>query len=150
MLFRSYYDRVKPAIREALEREEITRSVLETVGQKHQVCPFELSLDVSVWADVAICDYNYVFDPQVYLRRHFAEDGGAYGFLVDEAHNLVDRARDMFSAEIEGGELLDVKRALRKAAPHCSEALVQLHTAMRKLGNDTEPPEETIEASDSS
>jgi DNA excision repair protein ERCC-2 len=73
-----YYDRVKPAIREALEREEITRVVLEEVGQKHQVCPFELSLDVSVWVDAIICDYNYVFDPQVYLRRHFAEDGGAY------------------------------------------------------------------------
>jgi hypothetical protein len=68
-LARGYYDRIKPAIREALEREEITRSVLETVGQKYQVCPFELSLDVSVWADAVICDYNYVFDPQVYLRR---------------------------------------------------------------------------------
>ena len=149
-LARGYYDRVKPAIREALEQEEITRSVLEAVGQKHQVCPFELSLDVSVWVDAIICDYNYVFDPQVYLRRHFAEDGGAYGFLVDEAHNLVDRARDMFSADLEGRELLDVKRAIKKAAPRCSKALAQLHTAMRKLGNATEPHEETIEASDPS
>ena len=73
-----YYDRVKPAIREALGREEITRSALEAVAQKHQVCPFELSLDVSTWCDAVICDYNYVFDPQVYLRRHFEEDGGAY------------------------------------------------------------------------
>jgi DNA excision repair protein ERCC-2 len=147
---RGYYDRVKPAIREALEREEISRSVLETVGQKHQVCPFELSLDLSVWADAVICDYNYVFDPQVYLRRHFAEDGGAYGFLVDEAHNLVERARDMFSADLNGGEILNVKRAIKMAAPRCSKALAQLHTAMRKLGNDAEPSEATIEASDSS
>ena len=138
-LARGYYDRVKPAIREALEREEITRSVLEAVGQKHQVCPFELSLDVSVWADAVICDYNYVFDPQVYLRRFFAEDGGDYGFLVDEAHNLVDRARDMFSADLEGREILDVKRAVKKAAPRCAKALTQLHAAMRKLGNATEP-----------
>ncbi|HEY5042637.1 MAG TPA: ATP-dependent DNA helicase, partial [Verrucomicrobiae bacterium] len=107
-----YYDRVKPAMREVLEREEITRAVLEEVGQKHQVCPFELSLDVSVWADAIICDYNYVFDPQVYLRRHFAEDGGAYGFLVDEAHNLVDRAREMFSADLDSREILDVKHAI--------------------------------------
>ena len=143
-----YYDRVKPAMREVLEREEITRAVLEEVGQKHQVCPFELSLDVSVWADAIICDYNYLFDPQVYLRRHFAEDGGAYGFLVDEAHNLVDRAREMFSAELDGQEILEVKRAVKQAAPRCAKALTQLHTAMRKLGNATKSPDESFEASD--
>ena len=145
-----YYDRVKPAIREALEREKITRVVLEEVGQKHQVCPFELSLDVSLWVDAIICDYNYVFDPQVYLRRHFAEDGGAYGFLVDEAHNLVDRAREMFSADLDGWEILDVKRAVKQASPRCSKALTQLHTAMRKLGNATKPHENSFEASDPS
>jgi DNA excision repair protein ERCC-2 len=143
-----YYDRVESAIREALEREEITRSVLEVVAQKHQVCPFELSLDVSLWADAIIFDYNYVFDPQVYLRRHFAEDGGAYGFLVDEAHNLVDRAREMFSADLDSREVLDVKRAVKQAAPRCSKTLTQLHTAMRKLGNATKPHEDSFEASD--
>lgn len=97
-----YYDRIKPAIREALGREEITRSSLEAVAQQNQVCPFELSLDVSLWADAIICDYNYVFDPQVYLRRFFAEEPGEFGFLVDEAHNLGDRARDMFSADLAG------------------------------------------------
>jgi Rad3-related DNA helicase len=145
-----YYDRIKSAIREALEREEITRSVLEVVGQKHQVCPFELSLDVSLWADAIICDYNYVFDPQVYLRRHFAGDGGAYGFLVDEAHNLVDRAREMFSADLDSREILDVKRAIKQAALRCSKALTQLHTAMRKLGNSTKSHEDSFEASDPS
>jgi len=143
-----YYDRSKPAIREALEREEITRSVLESVGQKHQVCPFELSLDVSVWADAIVCDYNYVFDPQVYLRRHFEDDGGAYAFLVDEAHNLVDRAREMFSADLEGKEILNVKRALKQEAPRCAKALGQLHAAMRKLVHGTSPPEDAVEASD--
>jgi Rad3-related DNA helicase len=143
-----YYDRVKPAMREVLEREEITRAVLEEVGQKHQVCPFELSLDVSVWADAIICDYNYVFDPQVYLRRHFAEDGGDYGFLVDEAHNLVDRAREMFSADLHGREILEVKRAIKQAVPRCAKALTKLHSALRKLGDATEPHEESFEASD--
>ena len=128
---RGYFDRVKPAIREALEQEEITRSVLKVVGQKHQVCPFELSLDVSVWVDAIICDYNYVFDPQAYLHLHFAEGGGDYAFLVDEPHNLVDRARDMFSAHLEGRELLDVKRAIEKAAPRCAKALGQLQLTMR-------------------
>ena len=143
-----YYDRIKPAIRAALKFEEITRAVLEEVGRKHQVCPFELSLDVSVWADAVICDYNYVFDPQVYLRRHFPEDGGAHGFLVDEAHNLVDRAREMFSAGLDGEEILEVKRALQKAVPRCAKALTQLHMVMRKLGDPTGPDEESFGASD--
>ena len=147
-LARGYYDRVKPAIRAALAREAITRAVLDEVGQEHQVCPFELSLDVSGWADAVICDYNYVFDPQVYLRRHFAEDGGAYGFLVDEAHNLVDRARDMFSADLDGREILAVQRAIAKAVPRCTKALTQLHTAMRKLGGATAAPEAAFEPSD--
>jgi len=143
-----YYDRVKPAIREALEREEINRSTLEAVSQKHQVCPFELSLDVSLWADAVICDYNYVFDPQVYLRRHFAEDGGEYGFLVDEAPNLVVRAREMLSADLDGRELLDVQRAIKQAVPRCAKALARLNAAMRKLGNPNESGQESFEASD--
>jgi DNA excision repair protein ERCC-2 len=143
-----YYDRIKPAIREALSREEITRAVLEAVGQAHQVCPFELSLDVSLWADAVICDYNYVFDPQVYLRRHFTEEGGDHGFLVDEAHNLVDRAREMFSAELDGREIVEVKRAARQAAPRCTKALAKLHAAMRALGTAAEARDEAPEPSD--
>lgn len=145
---RGYYDRVKPAIREALDQEEITRPILEAVAMKHQVCPFELSLDVALWADAVVCDYNYVFDPQVYLRRFFEEDGGAYGFLVDEAHNLVDRARDMFSADLAGREVLDVKRALKKAAPRCAKALAQLHAALQKLSGTTEAPNGEVAASE--
>ena len=145
-----YYDRVKPAIREALEREEINRSTLEAVAQKHQVCPFELSRDVSVWADAVICDYNYVFDPQVYLRRHFGEGGGQYGFLVDEAHNLVDRAREMFSANLDGREILEVRRAVKQAAPRCAKALARLNSGMRKLGGPTADSEEPVEISDPS
>ena len=145
-----YYDRIKPAIRAALGREEITRATLEAVAQQHQVCPFELSLDVSVWADAIICDYNYVFDPQVYLRRHFAEDGGAYAFLVDEAHNLVDRAREMFSADLDGREIMEVRRAIKQAVPRCAKALAKLNSVLRNLGKSVVPPEDPIEVSDPS
>ncbi len=145
-----YYDRIKPAIREALSREKITRAALEAVAQKHQVCPFELSLDASVWADAIICDYNYVFDPQVYLRRHFAEDGGAYAFLVDEAHNLVDRAREMFSADLDGREILEVRRASKHFVPRCAKALAKLSSALRKLASTETSAEEPVEASDPS
>ena len=142
-----YFDRVKPAIRDALQREEITRSTLEAVAQKHQVCPFELSLDVSVWADAIICDYNYVFDPQVYLRRHFAEDGGRYGFLVDEAHNLVDRAREMFSADLDAHEIDEIRRAVKPTVPRLAKALAKLSAALQTLANHEADSEELMEPS---
>ncbi len=136
-----YYDRHKAAMRDALARENVTRAVLEEVGRQHQVCPFELSLDVSSWVDAVICDYNYAFDPKVYLRRHFAEDGGRYAFLVDEAHNLVDRGRDMFSAEITTEEIREVRRAIKNELPRCAKALSKLASAIRKLSATTEPAE---------
>jgi len=143
-----YYDRRHAAMRDALAREEITRPVLETLSREHQVCPFELSLDLSTWVDVIICDYNYVFDPKVYLRRHFADEPGDYAFLVDEAHNLVDRAREMFSADLDAREIQDVRRALKKSAPRCAKALSRLTTALRKLSGATAPSLEASVAGD--
>ena len=140
-LARGYYDRNKAAMREVLQQPELTRGALETVGLKHQVCPFELSLDVSAWVDAVICDYNYVFDPKVYLRRHFGETENLYAFLVDEAHNLVDRGRSMFSAELDTHRLRETRAALKQAIPRCGRALGRLATSLRKLasGNEQEP-----------
>lgn len=147
-LTQAYFDRIKPAMREALSHAEITRPVIESIAQKHQVCPFELSLDVSVWVDVVICDYNYAFDPQVYLCRHFAEEGGDYAFLVDEAHNLVDRAREMFSADLDGEEIRNVRRAIKTAVPRCARSLSKLLSAMRELGNSASLVDEELQPSD--
>ncbi len=128
-----YYERVKPAMREALNHGRITRPALEEVATSHQVCPFELSLDVSSWVDAIVCDYNYVFDPRVYLRRHFGEGDRDYGFLVDEAHNLPDRAREMFSAQLRSEEVEEVQRVIQKALPRCAKTLRRLTLALRKL-----------------
>lgn len=138
-----YYDRLKPAMRAALQHEEITRPVLDAVGAEHQVCPFELSLDVSSWVDAVICDYNYVFDPKAYLRRHFEEESGNYGFLVDESHNLVDRAREMFSADLTTGEIQEVRRAIKEAIPRCARALNKVSSTIRKLSGGAATPEAT-------
>ncbi len=132
-LAQGYYDRRHKAMRAALAQEEINRSCLEAAAQEHRVCPFQLSLDLSLWADAIVCDYNYVFDPRVYLRRHFTDDQGAYVFLVDEAHNLVDRGREMFSADLNALEIDRVKRALKDAVPACAKALGKLSAALRKL-----------------
>ncbi len=90
-----------------------TREAVELLAREYTLCPYELSLDIALRADVIICDYNYVFDPMVYLRRFFLEgDAGRYVLLVDEAHNLVDRAMDMFSASIRKKSVLACIRAV--------------------------------------
>jgi DNA excision repair protein ERCC-2 len=97
---KGYFDRYKPAMRELLATQRLDSDNISIVARKHQVCPFELSLDVSNWVDVLIGDYNYVFDPTVMLQRYFGEGRAKHVVLVDEAHNLVDRSRDMYSASL--------------------------------------------------
>jgi DNA excision repair protein ERCC-2 len=135
---KGYYDRVKPAIRETLARETINRAVLEEIAQKYQVCPFELSLDAALWVDAIICDYNYVFDPSVYLRRFFEDQTLDCVFLVDEAHNLLDRARDMFSADLHQEEIGKLKDSLGIELPACIKALNALDRYIKDLPFDDE------------
>lgn len=108
---KGHYDRVNDAIFEAInDCDCLTRSVIEGYAKKHKVCPFELSLDISLWVDCVICDYNYVFDPRAYLRRFFADNNGDYVFLIDEAHNLVDRSREMFSSQLYKTHFYKIKK----------------------------------------
>ncbi len=128
-----YYDRRHAAMREVLDREEISGQVLQEVAKQHQVCPFELGLDASMWVEAVIGDYNHLFDPVAFLRRHFAESGGAHAILIDEAHNLVERGREMFSAELRARDLREVRRALGTAAPRLGRALSGLAGSVGKL-----------------
>ncbi len=105
---RGYYDKLNDALRELLnDYNGYPTGTLRLVADKYGICPYELSLDLSEYCDIIICDYNYAFDPSVYLRRYFGEGGKRerYAFLVDEAHNLADRARDMYSAELRLSEI---------------------------------------------
>ncbi|MBM7566660.1 ATP-dependent DNA helicase [Paenibacillus sacheonensis] len=109
-----YYDRINAALLDLREHETLmTRDVIEAYARKHRVCPFEFSLDAAYGADAIICDYNYVFDPRVSLKRMFEEQKRKTAVLVDEAHNLVDRAREMYSAELHKGAFLEVQRAYK-------------------------------------
>ena len=107
---KGHYDRINEALYDIITSEdEWTRETIERYADKYQVCPFEFALDISLFADVIICDYNYVYDPHVYLRRFFAEKQQEdYLFLTDEAHNLVDRARDMYSAKLVREDMLSL------------------------------------------
>ncbi|PYI52511.1 ATP-dependent DNA helicase [Paenibacillus flagellatus] len=106
-----YYDRINGALLDLLGSEiAITREIAEAYARKHRVCPFEMSLDAAYAADAIVCDYNYVFDPRVSLKRLFEEQKRHAAVLVDEAHNLVDRGRDMFSAELTKAPFVELKR----------------------------------------
>ncbi|MDQ8734174.1 helicase C-terminal domain-containing protein [Paenibacillus sp. LHD-38] len=109
-----YYDRINGAVLDILEQETVmTRSVIEAYAHKHRVCPFEFSLDLAYAADAVICDYNYIFDPRISFKRQYAEMKKRTALLVDEAHNLVDRAREMFSAELTKAPFLALQRELK-------------------------------------
>ena len=109
---KGHFDRVNDAVYELLNTTDaISREVIEEQARKWQVCPFEMGLDVSTWVDAVICDYNYVFDPNAHLKRFFGEGNkGDYLFLIDEAHNLVDRGREMYSAAICKEDFLKIKK----------------------------------------
>ena len=112
---KGHFDRINEAVYELLTHvDNINREVIEDCARQHRVCPFELGLDVSLFADVVIGDYNYLFDPHVYLKRFFSEGvKEEYIFLIDEAHNLVDRGREMYSALLRKEDFLVLKKAVK-------------------------------------
>lgn len=114
---KGHYDRINDAIYDLLTHEDsFTRESIEAYARKHQVCPFEFCLDMSLYADGIICDYNYVFDPHVYLKRFFGDgNSGNYLFLVDEGHNLLDRGREMYSALLRKEDFLELKKKIHVA-----------------------------------
>ena len=125
-----HFDRLPAAMDDAFVRDNLDRDAIEAVATSHRVCPFEFSLELSRWADCIICDYNYAFDPRVYLKRFFDEEHGAYTFLVDEAHNLVDRSREMFSAQLSKTAFLDLRRAVKSHLPAVYRAAGKVNTWM--------------------
>ncbi|MHA1691231.1 MAG: ATP-dependent DNA helicase [Candidatus Heimdallarchaeaceae archaeon] len=133
---RGHFDRVNNAIEDIYSEDSFTRETIEKCARKHQVCPFEFSLDLALWSDCIICDYNYVFDPRVYLRRFFMDEKGDFTFLIDEAHNLVNRSREMFSADLIKKPILILRRATKTDVPKLSSILNKLNQHMiaaRKL-----------------
>ena len=128
---RGYYDRMRPARDALLDTGLATRDAIERVAEDHRVCPFELSLDAAAWADVVVCDYNYVFDPIVRFERLAAPPFTRVGLLVDEAHQLGDRVRGMLSTSLKRSAL---KRALAETLPpRLASRLRAIDRALLKL-----------------
>ena len=109
-----YYSKIKDVIKESLLRyDEFDYDTICHIAKKHQICPFELELDLSLFCDAIICDYNYVLDPISYMKRYFDEDSSHFIALIDEAHNLVDRSKEMYSASLDESILKTAKKAQR-------------------------------------
>ena len=120
-----YYDRRKDALAALLDGSgSFCRAALADTARQFSVCPFELGLDLSEWCDVVIGDYNYLFDPVVHLKRFF-DAAGDWLFLIDEAHNLPDRARTMYSAQFCKSSLTEAKRALGRGKSSLKTALAR-------------------------
>lgn len=137
---KGHFDRVNDAVYDLLQKENnLTREVLLAHAKKYQVCPFEMCLDTATWADNIICDYNYVFDPNVYLKRFFA-DGikGDYIFLVDEAHNLVERGREMYSAALVKEDILAVRKIMKPRSSAIEKELSKCNKLMLEYKRECE------------
>lgn len=137
---KGHFDRVNDAVYDIITSgNEIDRSAVEEQAHKYRVCPFELSLDISTWVDAVICDYNYVFDPTAHLKRFFSEGSSSdYIFLIDEAHNLVERGREMYSASLYKEDLLEVRRAIRSDSPALERKLEDVNKLFLALKRECE------------
>ncbi|BBO93014.1 ATP-dependent DNA helicase [Desulfosarcina ovata] len=134
---KGHFDRLTESLEAAFACDNLDRETIETIARAHRVCPFEFSLELSRWADCIVCDYNYAFDPRVYLRRFFDEENGSYVFLVDEAHNLVDRSREMFSVHLDKNAFLELRRAVKSHLPPVYRAAGKINTWMVKAREQT-------------
>lgn len=139
-----YYDRVNDALFAFLSQsDDFTRENIEAYAEENRLCPFEFALDLTNWCDCIICDYNYLFDPVVSLKRFFTE-GGDFIFLVDEAHNLVDRARDMYSAALKKSDVFALKKSLGKTHRKLTNALGKVNQEMVALRHRCEEAETRV------
>ena len=132
---KGHYNRVNEALFDILTNSDnFSRDEILKYAVKHRVCPFEFSLDIALFADSIICDYNYLFDPRAYLRRFFTEGVREdYAFLIDEAHNLVERGRDMYSASLIKEDLLKMKAITRDYSKIITSALESCNKEMLSL-----------------
>lgn len=138
----NYYDKVNNSIYNMLKQEDnFTRETIEEYARKEGLCPFELSLDLSMWCDVIICDYNYAFDPRAKLKRFFEDDVDKNILLVDEGHNLVDRSRSMYSAEIYKEKILSASKAVKGKVPNLYKCLNSINKYLIELRKELQEAE---------
>lgn len=141
---KGHFDRVKAALEDIFNLDTYTREVIEEYSKKHKVCPFEFSLELSNWADCVICDYNYVFDPSAKLKRFFLEGKEDFAFLIDEAHNLGDRGREMFSAKVNKKDFMQLKKSIKGFDAKLYKTVSKINAFFIELRKNCEKEEKTF------
>jgi Rad3-related DNA helicase len=150
---KGYYDKLNVPLRETIKNDCLyDREFIEDLARKYELCPFELSLDLSYMSDIVICDYNYYFDPRVALQREDIFNKDEDILLIDEAHNLEDRARNMYSPEIIKEEFYEVykmmkaEKSISKELYNINKKFTDIKKSIDKAQILNEPPEELINA----
>lgn len=137
---KEYYGKVKDAILCIIENEErISSEILQKYAERYKICPFEFSLDVSLYCDGIIGDYNYVFDPRASLGRLIESTGNIV--LIDEAHNLIDRARSMYSATLSKSQILHCKKLAKGKLNKIHNILGKINDHFIELRNECDHKE---------
>ena len=138
---RGHFDRINEALYDILTKHDcFGREEIEACAETFQVCPFELGLDISLFSDLIIGDYNYLFDPHASLKRFFGEGTSKndYVFLIDEAHNLIDRGREMYSAHIRRSDVRRMQAKVKTLYPDLEKKLRALSRQLRAVDKTTE------------
>ena len=138
---RAYYTKLARALTRLEHHDHFDRDRIQTLAREIEICPFELSLDLSLNCDIIICDLNYAFDPRVYLKRFFDRNTLNLTFLMDEAHNLPDRLRSMYSADIVLPDIIQTRDLLKESAPGISRGLDDIAEEITNLAQDHFSPE---------
>ncbi|WP_459479534.1 ATP-dependent DNA helicase [Clostridium saccharoperbutylacetonicum] len=134
---KDYYSKVKKVILDIIDGEDrISSEILQNYAEKYEVCPFELSLDLSLYCDGIIGDYNYIFDPRVSLGRILENKGNIV--LIDEAHNLIDRARMMYSASLSKDKIMECKKIAKGKLSKIHSVLDKINSYFIDLRNECE------------
>lgn len=143
---KQYYDKIQTVLRYALlNYDDFDLSLITQIAYENQICPFEFELDLSLFMDMIICDYNYLFDPISYMKRYFDEDASHYLALVDEAHNLVDRSRDMYSASLSYSNFKEARKSVRHSKLHKLKLALSKMNKMFKEYQDVEDGNHIVE-----
>ncbi len=130
-----FYDRLPAARLQLIESGLMSSDAVSRVAEQHRLCPFELALQLLPWASLVICDYNYVFDPLVRLGW-FADNDARVALVVDEAHNLVDRARQMYCAQISRRDARLGAASCKTSRPALSRKLASVSRALDRSQTD--------------
>jgi len=134
---RNYFSKLNQAMLSAVQKyQSFERENIEELAREFEICPFEFSLNLAHWCDIIICDYNYLYDPRVSLKRFFNSANKNTVVLIDEAHNLVERTRAMYSAQLKQGQILGLKRKLKNEQASLSKQLASVSRRITQLAKD--------------